>query len=115
MAEYVAALLKLAKHCNFGNTLDEMLCDRLVCGIAKAAIEKCLFTEPELTFTKAVTIAQAVKGAEKGSRELQSVRDSLKTFTSFTPNKSQEIFTQIGRCLQGQIIYRKLVPLWWQA
>ena len=112
VAEYVAALLKLAKHCNFGNTLDEMLRDRLVCGIAK---EKCLFTEPKLTFTKAVTIAQAVKGAEKCSRELQSVRDPLKTFTSFTSNKFQEIFTQIGRCLQGQTIYRKLVPLWWQA
>ena len=28
------------------------------------------FTEPELTFTKAVTIAQAVELAEKGSREL---------------------------------------------
>ena len=76
VAEYVAALLKLTKHCNFGNTLDKMLRDRLVCGIAKAAVEKCLFTEPELTFTKAVTIAQAmtiaqaVELAEKGSREL---------------------------------------------
>ena len=70
VAEYVAALLKLTEHCNFGTTLDEMLRDRLVCGIAEAVIEKCLFTEPELTFTKAVTIAQAVKLAEKGSREL---------------------------------------------
>ena len=55
--------------------------------IAKATVEKCLFTEPELTFIKAVTIAQAVELAEKGSRERQSVRDLLKTFTSFTPNK----------------------------
>ena len=100
MAEYVAALLKLAKHCNFGNTLDEMLRDRLVCGIAKATVEKCLFTEPKLTFTKAVTIVQVVKVAEKGSTELQSVRDPLKTFISFTPNKFQEVFThkQEGVC-----------------
>ena len=48
VVEYVATLLKLAKHCNFGN-IDEMLRVRLVCGIAKAAIEKCLFTEPKLT------------------------------------------------------------------
>ena len=34
VAEYVVALLKLAEHCNFRNTLDEMLRDRLVCGIA---------------------------------------------------------------------------------
>ena len=96
VAEYVAALRKLAEHCNFGDTLDKMLRDRLVCGIANAAVQKCLLTEPELTFTKAVTIAQAVELAEKGTRELQSVRDPLKTFTSFTPNKFQEVFTQTG-------------------
>ena len=83
VAEYVAAFHKLAAHCNFGNTLDKMLCDRLVCGIANTAVQKRLLTGPELTFTKAVTIAQAVEFTEKGSRELQLVRDSLKTFTSF--------------------------------
>ena len=51
VAEYVAALRKLAEHCNFGETLDEMLRDRLVCGIANPAVQKRLLTEPELTFT----------------------------------------------------------------
>ena len=60
VAEYVAPLRKLVKHCNFGDTIDEMLHDRLVCGITNAAVQKRLVTEPELTFTKAVTIAQAV-------------------------------------------------------
>ena len=83
MAEYVAALHKLAKHCNFEDTLDKMLRDRLVCDIPNAAVQKCLLTEPEQTFTKAVTIAPAVEFAEKGSREFQSVRDPLKIFTSF--------------------------------
>ena len=72
-----------------------MLHDRLVCGIANAAFQKCLLTEPKLIFTKAVTIAQAVELAERGSKELQSVRNPLKTFTSFTSNK--------------------LLPLWWQG
>ena len=84
VAEYVAALRKLAEHCNFGDTLDEMLRDRLVCGIANAAVQKRLLTEPELTFTKAVTIAQAVELAEKGSRELQSVRDPPKDIHKFS-------------------------------
>ena len=91
---YVAALLKLAEHCNFGDTLDEMLCDRLVCGIVNATVQKCLLTESEVTFIEAVTITQAVELAQKGSRELQSVRDLLKTFTSFTPKKFQEVLTQ---------------------
>ena len=43
-----------------------------------------MLTEPELTFTKAVTIAQAVELAEKGSRELQSVRDPPKDIHKFS-------------------------------
>jgi len=34
-----------------------------------------LLAEPELTLTKAVTIAQAVELAEKGSKEIQSLSD----------------------------------------
>ena len=83
VAEYVAALRKLTEYCNFGDTLDEMLHDRLVCGIANAAVQKCLLTEPEVTFTKAVTIAQAVELAEKGTRELQSVREPPKDIHKF--------------------------------
>ena len=85
LAEYVAAICKLAKHCTFGDTLDEMLHDKSVCSIANAAVQNHLLTEPEMTFTKAVTIAQAVELAGKGSRELQStpVRNPLKKFTSF--------------------------------
>jgi len=33
VAAYVAELRKLTEHCNFGDTLPEMLRDRLVCGI----------------------------------------------------------------------------------
>ena len=64
VVEYVATLRKLAEHCDFGDTLNEMLCDRLVCGIANATVQKRLLTEPELTFTNAVTIAQAVELVE---------------------------------------------------
>ena len=33
VATYVASLRKLSEHCNYGETLPEMLRDRLVCGI----------------------------------------------------------------------------------
>ena len=55
-----------------------------MCGIANAAVQKRLLSEPILTFTKAVTIAQTVKLAEKGSRELQSVRDLPKDIHKFS-------------------------------
>ena len=77
VAEYVAALHKLAEHCNFGDTLDKMLRDRLVCGITNPTVQKRLLTEPELTFTKAVTIAQGMELAEKGSKQIQSTGKDL--------------------------------------
>ncbi len=33
VADYVAVLRELAQHCNYGDKLQEMLRDRLVCGI----------------------------------------------------------------------------------
>ena len=86
VAEYVAALLKLAEHCNFEKTLDEMLRDRLVCGITNPAVQKHLLSEPELTFTKVVTITQVLELAEKGSKDLQSstVKDLPKDIHKFS-------------------------------
>ena len=72
IADYVAALRRLAEHCAFGNMLDEMLRDRVVCGINNSAIQKRLLAEPELTLTKAVAVAQATEIADTGVKELQS-------------------------------------------
>ena len=49
-----------------------MLCDRFVCGIADLVVQKRLLSESNLTFTKAVSIAQAVKLADKGSKEIRA-------------------------------------------
>ena len=111
MAEYVAALRKLAEHCNFGEALDEMLRDRLVCGIANPTVQKCLLAEPELTLTKAVIIAQAVELAERGSKKIQSVKDPPKNIHKFSQVPTSK--NSSGRPCQGQIISSILLPLWW--
>ena len=46
-----------------------MLRDRLVCGIANPTVQKRWLAEPELTLTKAVTIAQVVELAERGTNQ----------------------------------------------
>ena len=72
-----------------------MLRDRLVCGITNAIVQKRLLTEHKLTFTKAVTITQAVELAEKGSKELQSSsgRDPPKDIHKFShlPNSKKSL------------------------
>ena len=70
VAEFIADLRKLSEHCKFADTLDDMLRDRLVCGIRDARIQRRLLAEPDLTFKKAFDLAQASETAEKNSKQL---------------------------------------------
>lgn len=71
IATFVSDLQRLSEHCNFGDTLDDMLCDRIVCGIADGRLQRCLLMEPDLTLKKALQLAQAQKTAEQGAQQLQ--------------------------------------------
>jgi len=70
---YVAELRALSEHCNFGDTLDQMLRDRLVCGINDPQIQKRLLSEPKLTFQKALDLSLAFEAATKDAKHLQAV------------------------------------------
>ncbi len=72
--DYVAVLRKLAHDCNYGEKLTEMLRDRLVCGINDDRIQRRLLAETDLTFEKALKIAQAMETANKDVRDLQAQR-----------------------------------------
>uniref|UniRef100_A0AAV2IUS0 ribonuclease H n=1 Tax=Knipowitschia caucasica TaxID=637954 RepID=A0AAV2IUS0_KNICA len=89
VTEYVAVLRELAQHCNYGDKLKEMLRDRLVCGIAEDRIQRRLLAEPDLTFEKALKIAQAIETANRDVRDLQPTLDSAagKNATPMTVHK----------------------------
>ena len=74
IATFVAELRRLAEHCKFGQTQDEMLRDRLVCGITDSRVQRRLLAEPDLTLKKALELAQAQEMAEKGTQQLQQQR-----------------------------------------
>ena len=65
VATFVAELRRLTEHCKFGDVMDEMLRDRLVCGINDSRIQCRLLAEPSLTFKK--ELAQAFESAEKNA------------------------------------------------
>ena len=71
VAAYVAQLRRMTEHCEFGTTLEDMLRDRLVCGIQHKRIQRRLLMESKLTFQKAVELAQSIESAEKDTEELQ--------------------------------------------
>ena len=51
---YVA---QIAEHCNYKDSLQEMLRDLLVCGVNHAGIQKCLLAEKDLTLEVALSKA----------------------------------------------------------
>ena len=69
---YVADVKKLATHCNFGANLNEVLRDKLVCGLRNVQIQKRLYSEAKLKYSKALEIAVAMETAIRDASELQS-------------------------------------------
>jgi len=69
---YVSELRALAQYCNFRDTLDVMLRDRIICSINEQQIQKKLLAEKALTFDKAMKIALAVESVTKGARDIIS-------------------------------------------
>ena len=72
VSTFVSELRSLAEFCNFGTALDDMLRDRLVCGINDSAIQRKLLSERNLTFDKALEMAQSHEAAVRNARTLQA-------------------------------------------
>ena len=69
-AAFVVQLHNLAAHCNYGESLDSMLRDRLVCGIGDERLQRRLLREKELTFAKAFELCQVEESAESNAKLL---------------------------------------------
>ena len=67
---YLARLRQLSRDCNFGSMLDEMIRDRLVCGISSEYIQSRLLAESDLSLQKATTMAVALQTAGQNQQEL---------------------------------------------
>lgn len=52
VADYVAALREIAQHCEYKDSLQDMLRDRLVCGVNHEAITNSLFSDKKLDFDR---------------------------------------------------------------
>ena len=71
IAMFLAELRHLTEHCEFGTTLDEMLRDRLVCGVHDIRIQRRLLAEPKLTLKRVLDLALAIEAADKDASEIQ--------------------------------------------
>ena len=73
---FLAELRALAQHCNFGATLDDMLRDRIVCGINDDSIQRRLLSEAKLTLKEALKLTLSYESATRNARELQVSQNS---------------------------------------
>ena len=70
VATYVSELRSLARFCKFGSSLEDMLRDRIVCGINNDNIQKRLLAEAKLTYAKALELAQGLETATRNMKEI---------------------------------------------
>ena len=72
VATYMSELRAIAQWCNFGQSLESMLRDRLVVGIDNESIQRLLLAETDLSFKRALEIAQSLEAAAKNAKEIQN-------------------------------------------
>ena len=88
VATYIAQLKQIAGNCNFGETVrvNEMLRDRLVCGIANEKWQQRLLAEEGLTYDTARKLLLALEAAERGLKDLSV--DALRKQVHYTQRRS---------------------------
>ena len=69
---YATAVRTLADTCSFGNLKEEMIRDRLVCGISDNALRKKLLQESQLTLEKCMDYCRAAEAANSQLKEISS-------------------------------------------
>ena len=77
ISTFLAELRALAEYCNFGESLEAMIRDRLVCEINDDAIQKRLLAEDDKqSFAKAVLLAQSYETAVRDATVLLPVEQT---------------------------------------
>ena len=77
--KYLAELRKLTEHCQFGQFLNEALCDRFVCGMSNSSIRKRLLTDKDLDLEKAITVALSLESSIRENEQMKVKTESANT------------------------------------
>lgn len=79
--QYVTALRLLSKDCRFATLEEDLIRDRIVCGIRQATVRDRLLRNEELTLQKAVNICQAEEVSQESGQHIDnsstSTRESI--------------------------------------
>ncbi len=70
--QYYTELKTIAKDCAFGNIQDELIRDRIVCGINNKQVQERLLQEADLTLRKALEVARSYELSQAQMKEMSS-------------------------------------------
>ena len=77
--QYLGELRKLAQNCEFGTMKDDLIMDRIICGIKDNHLRDKLLREKDLTLDKAVAVCKAAEQTEAHLKELYQNGKELNT------------------------------------
>ena len=92
ISDYVVELRRLTTHCEFGAFLEDALRDRFVCGLKNETMQRKLLTESDLTFQRALKVAQSDETATAKAKLLQNT-----SLIAHSQDLSQDICKMSGR------------------
>ena len=72
VSAFVAALRSLARDCNFGDAMERILRDKIVFSINDQVIQKKLLDEANLTYKRALELAESAEAAARGQEEMRT-------------------------------------------
>ena len=102
--DYVAELRRLATHCDFGDYLEQVLRDRLVCGIRHENTQKRLLSEADLSLSRAIDIARSIEATEmqtsqfKGTSSTPVLKITQTVRSARVPDTRPGIPAKQGKC-----------------
>ena len=87
---FISDLRIKAKCCHFGDLTEELICDRIVCGLTSDTLRKALLRDSELTLAKAISTCRIHEMTEESSKTLalQSNADIVNA-VRLAPNRMQ--------------------------
>ena len=100
VSQYMAELHRLSQYCEYGKSLDNMLRDRLVCGINHDRMQQRLLSEgSSLSLEKAIDISLSLESAIKQAAVIQSeFNQPSEAVSKFEQKISRSQGTKCFRC-----------------
>lgn len=74
---YIADLKRLADKCSYGDLKDELIRDRLVCGVQRESVQRQMLKEADLTLRRAIQLCQIDEITHRRQQEMTSKVDAI--------------------------------------